>query len=86
MDEIRRVIRKMVEEEDSFLMQKEEVESRYARLSFWIIACGAGLSLAVTVFALLIINLDVAIQNKLAAEKLTLETLLQKRVKDIKLP
>jgi CHASE3 domain sensor protein len=86
MDEIRSVIRKMVEEEDSFLKQKEEEESRNARLAFWIIACGAGLSLAVTVFALLIINLDVAIQDKLEAEKLTLETLIQKRVKDTKLP
>ncbi len=83
MEKIRSVVREMAEEENALLQQRKEAEEANARLATWVIACGAGLSLVITVLALLMINLDMAVQMHLEAEKMGLEAQVQKRTEEI---
>ena len=84
MDEIRGVVREMLEEEDSLLKLRTASETRGARLSTGIVALGDVLSLVVTGIALFMINRNIAAQIKVDAEKTILIAQLQEALGNVK--
>ena len=84
MDEIRGVVREMLEEEDSLLKLRAASEARRARLSTGIVAFGDVLSLVITGIALFMINRNIAAQIKADAEKTALIAQLQEALANVK--